>query len=170
MKGYKLIISDVNAMYTNINTDYAIDTFKKWFKQHKKYLPSDFTTDVILKSIRCLMKHNMFSISNRYFLKKNGTAMGTNVACMYATINYSYHEENNLLHLLYIKLYFRLINDAFIIVKDTPDIFQNVSTAINNFSLVGKRLTWKTDRPKEAVNFLDLTITIMEDIKKIKRI
>ena len=163
MKGYKLIISDANAMYTNINTDHAIDTLKKWFKQHEKDLPSDFNTELILLGIKYLMKNNVFSFGDRYFLQKNGTAMGTNVACMYATIYYSYHEENNLLHLSYIKFYRRLIDDAFIIVEDTADIHQKISADMDNFGPVGKRLTWKTDEPKEAVDFLDLTITIMED-------
>ena len=34
---------------------------------------------------------------------------------------------------------------------------------MDNFGPIGKRLTWKTDEPIEAVVFLDLTITIMED-------
>ena len=53
MNGYKLIISDANAMYTNINTDHAIDTLCKWFKQHEKDLPGDFKTELILKGM-CL--------------------------------------------------------------------------------------------------------------------
>ena len=148
MKGYRLIISDANAMYTNINTDHAIETLKKWFKQHEKDLPSDFNTDLILLGIEYLMKNNVFSFGDQYFLQKNGTAMGTNVACMYATIYYSYHEENNLLQLSYIKFYRRLIDDAFIIVEDTTDILQKVSVAMDNFSPIGKKLTWKTDEPK----------------------
>ena len=89
--------------------------------------------------------------------------MGTNVACMYATIYYSYHEENSLLCLSYIKFYRRLIDDAFIILEDTPEVFQNVSNAMEDFGPIGKQLTWKTDEPKDAVDFLDLTISIPED-------
>ena len=163
MKGYKLVISDANAMYTNINTDHAIDTLRKWFKQHEKDLPSNFQTELILKGIERLMKHNVFTFGDRYYLQKNGTAMGTNVACMYATIYYSYHEENSLLHLSYIKFYRRLIDDAFIIVEDTPEVFKNVSHAMDDFGPVGKRLTWKTEKPKDSVDFLDLTISILED-------
>ena len=163
MKGYKLIISDANAMYTNINTDHAIETLRKWFEQHNNDLPNDFNTKLILKGIERLMKHNVFTFGNRFFLQKNGTAMGTNVACMYATIYYSYHEENDLLHLSYIKFYRRLIDDAFIIVEDTPDIHQKVSKDMDEFGPEGKRLTWKTKQPKETVDFLDLTITIKHD-------
>mmetsp|Transcript_592 Transcript_592/g.651 ORF Transcript_592/g.651 Transcript_592/m.651 type:complete len:122 (-) Transcript_592:602-967(-) len=116
-------------------------------KTHKN-LPSNFNTDLILKGIERLMKQNVLLFGNRYFLQKNGTAMGTNVACMYSTIYYSYHVEKNFLHLSYIKFYCRLIDDAFIIVKATPDIFQKVSATMDNFGPVGKRLTWKTKYQK----------------------
>ena len=150
-------------MYTNINTDHTIDTLCEWLKQHKKELPGDFNTELILKGIEQLMKHNVFIFGNRYYLQKDGTAMGTNVACMYTTIYYSYYKENSLLHLSYIKFYCRLIDNAFIIVGDTPNVFQNVSNAMDDFCPVGKRLTWKTNEPNDAVDFLDLTISIPED-------
>lgn len=70
-------------MYTDINIDLAIFVQQKWFKIK---LPNDFNTDLILKMIERLMKYNVFTFGNRFFLQKNGTAMGTNVACMYVTI------------------------------------------------------------------------------------
>ena len=68
-----------------------------------------------------------------------------------------------LMHLSYIKFYQRLINKPFIIVKDAHDIFQNNSNFIENFGLVEKRPIWETGRPKDTVDFLDLTITITKD-------
>ena len=52
MKGFKLIISNANATYTNKNTDHAIDTLCKRFKQHEKDLPGNFKTEFILKGIK----------------------------------------------------------------------------------------------------------------------
>jgi len=43
MKGYKLIISNVNAMYTNINTDNTIGTLRKWSKKHTKIFQATST-------------------------------------------------------------------------------------------------------------------------------
>jgi len=92
----------------------------------------------------------------------NGTAMGTNVACMYATIYYSYHEETTLIHLPYIKFYRRLIDDAFIIIEaSTP--FSDLESNMNNFGPTEKRLNWEVELPAIKVDFLDLTITIQED-------
>ena len=102
---YKLVTSDADAFYTNINTQHAIETMKKWFQLHKNEIPNNFPLQLVLEGIKRLMKNNVFSFGNRYFLQLNGTAMGTNVACMYATIYYSYYEETTLAKLPYIKFF-----------------------------------------------------------------
>ena len=90
--------------------------------------------------------------------------MGTNVACMYATIYYSYHEECNLQHRSFIRFYRRLIDNAFIIfdptATDYDHPFETLKQAMNNFGPAEKRLTWDTEKPQTTVNFLDLTVTI----------
>ena len=73
MEGYKLIISNANAMYTNINTDHVIDTLRKWFKQHEKDLPGEFKTELILKGIERLMKHNLFTFGKILSPKKQNS-------------------------------------------------------------------------------------------------
>ena len=161
-KGYKLVTSDATAMYTNINTEHAIEIMGKWFELHAKEIPDDYPTDLVLTGIRRLMTNNTFSFGNRFFLQRNGTAMGTNVACMYATIYYSYHEEMQLLHLSYIKFYRRLIDDAFIIF-DPEASFEDLESNMNDFGPKNKRLHWKTEQPADAVDFLDLTLTIQPD-------
>ena len=158
----KLVTADATAMYTNINTDHAIDTLNRWFELHEAELPPDYPRALILLGIRRLMSQNVFTFGSRFFLQMNGTAMGTNVACMYATIYYSYHEETNLMHLSYIKFYRRLIDDAFIVIEDnTP--FADLESNMNNFGPEGKRLNWEVEQPATTVDFLDLTITIQED-------
>ena len=72
-------------------------------------------TTLILESIDRLMKYNVFTFGTRLFIQENGTAMGTNSACMYATIYYSYHEETQIMKHDSVKFYRRLIDDAFII-------------------------------------------------------
>jgi hypothetical protein len=161
-KGYKLVTSDATAMYTNINTEHAIEIIKKWFELHKNDLPENYPTTLVLIGIHRLMSNNTFTFGNRFFLQRNGTAMGTNVACMYATIYYSYHEETQLLHLSYIKFYRRLIDDAFIIF-DPSASFEALESNMNNFGPENKRLHWKTEQPANSVDFLDLTVTIQSD-------
>ena len=162
MKGCKFVTSDADSFYTNINTEHAIEVLEKWFKLHEEELPAGFPVELILLGIRRLMENNVFTFGSRFFLQTNGTAMGTNVACMYATIYYSYHEETELRFLPYNKFYRRLIDDALIIVdEDAP--YKHLCNNMNNFGPIEKRLTWKTEKLSNTVNFLDLTITIQED-------
>ena len=106
------------------------------------------------------MKHNVFSFGNRFSWQLNGTAMGTNVACMYATIYYSFHEEMVLLQIPSITFYRRLIDDAFILFKGREADYDNIVTAMNSFGPLAKRLEWVVDRPKNSANFLDLTVIL----------
>ena len=163
LQGCKLVSSDADAFYTNINTDHAIEILGKWFALHQEQLAENFPKELVLQGVKRLMENNVFTFGDRYFLQKNGTAMGTNVACMYATIYYSYHEEMQLLHLSYIKFYRRLIDDAFIIFDDRKGSFDDLESNMNDFGPTNKRLHWTTEQPATTIDFLDLTITIQDD-------
>jgi len=136
---------------------------EKWCDLHRNDIPEDFPRELVLKGIKRLMENNVFTFGDRFFLQLNGTAMGTNVACMYATIYYSYHEETQLIHLPSIKFYRRLIDDAFIIFDDTKGTFQELKNNMNDFGPTEKRLNWSTEEPADEINFLDLTIKIQND-------
>ena len=163
LQGCKLVTSDADAFYTNINTNHAIEIMEKWCDLHRNDIPEDFPRELVLKGIKRLMENNVFTFGDRFFLQLNGTAMGTNVACMYATIYYSYHEETQLIHLPSIKFYRRLIDDAFIIFDDTKGTFQELKNNMNDFGPTEKRLNWSTEEPADEINFLDLTIKIQND-------
>lgn len=105
LKGHKLVTSDANAFYTNINTQHAIDILGRWFILHVEEIPEGYPVDLILLGIRRLMEFNVFTFGNQFFSQINGTAMGMNVACMYVTIYYSYHEEMKLIYLPYVIFY-----------------------------------------------------------------
>ena len=86
LKGCKLVTSDAQSFYTNINTEHAIDILGRWFILHSQDLPPNFPVYLVLLGIERLTKNNVFTFRSRFFLQTNGTAMGTKVACMYATI------------------------------------------------------------------------------------
>jgi hypothetical protein len=160
-------------MYTNIDTDHSIDTMKAWFCLHRGQLPIGFPSQMILEATEIIMKSNVFQFDNTYWLQKIGTAMGTNMACLLATIYYSYHEETNLLPTYQhqplvpnqppaLLLYARLIDDS-VQVWDTaympPNMKQNLKKHISEAMSFGQ-LEWEVEEPSRQVNFLDLTITL----------
>ena len=90
----------------------------------------------------------------------NGTAMGTNAACMYATIYYSDHEETVIMKHPAIAFYRRLIDDAFIVMRDGYGNFEAVKALMDDFGPEGKRLEWEATDPTDSIPFLDLRVNI----------
>ena len=92
-----VVIADATSMHTNIDTDHGLHTLELWFELHAHELPPGFPVNMVLKAIELVMRNNIFQFDDTYWLQLTGTAMGTSLACMYATIYYSYHEETRLL-------------------------------------------------------------------------
>jgi len=49
-------------MYTNINTNHAIEIIELWFELHDDEIPADFPRKSALLSIKLLMSHNAYYI------------------------------------------------------------------------------------------------------------
>ena len=130
---------------------HAINILEKWILLHKEDLPENLPVDLILLGIRRLMEFNVFTFGSRYFLQLNGTAMGTNIACMWTTIYYSYYKETKLRLLLYMNFHRHLIDDAIMIVDKDVNI-KELLNHMDAFRPVGKRLTWDTDDPTSTAN------------------
>jgi hypothetical protein len=85
--------TDAVLMFTNIDIDHDIETLDKWFDLHQDQLPPSFPRAKILDGLDIIMRNNILSFGDDYFIQKNGTTMGTSTACAYVTIYYYYHEE-----------------------------------------------------------------------------
>ena len=158
--GAKVFTADANSMYTNIDTDHAIEVISAWLDSIKANLPTGFPFEAIKEAMILVMRNNLFEFGDLYFLQLLGTAMGTSAACMWATIYYAVHEittlipkyKNNLL------LFKRFIDDMFGIWIDdgTPNAWENFKLDTDDFGI----LTWEFEEPALSVAFLDLTINI----------
>jgi hypothetical protein len=89
----RLFTADDVSMYTNIDTKHGIQTIQKWSDLHRteilgKY-PS-FPFDLIMELLQLVMTKIVFQFDYCWLQQQNGTAMGMSVACIYATIYYSY--------------------------------------------------------------------------------
>ena len=183
-----LVTADAVSMYTNIDTQHGLQTLAKWFDLHTQQLPQGYPTQMVLKLLKLVMTNNVFQLDDTYWLQLSGTAMGTNVACMYATIYYSYLEETKILpryshqHSVMQQLapptrdpptftespllmHARLIDDACQIwdwaklpMEMKPNFTQNLSNEMKFGSL-----EWKVEKPSKSIDFLDLNISIQED-------
>ena len=181
--------ADAVSMYTNIDTNHGLQTLEKWFQLHAHELPARYPTQMVLKATRLVMFNNVFQFDDTYWLQLTGTAMGTSLACIYATIYFSYHEETRILpvyaqhHVVPpmrmppleapvpaltvppLLLHARLIDDAIQIwdfAHLTPEIQHNFKTHMEQELKFGT-LDWKAEPLAKQVDFLDLTISLEKD-------
>ena len=170
----RLITADAVSMYTNIDTTHGIATLRNWLELHTPELPPDFPTDFVINATQLIMTANVFQFDDTFWLQLCGTAMGTSLACMYATIYYSFHEEIHLFPRFSqtlpahntanpLILYARLIDDAFQIWDfaklPTPITATNFVSSLGQHMQFGT-LRWDVEQPSKSVNFLDLNITV----------
>jgi hypothetical protein len=164
----RLFSVDAVGMYVNIDTEHAVATLRKWFALHKAkgQLPKDYPVELVVQGTRLVMTNNVFDFDDVSFQQLNGTAMGTSMACMYATIYYSYHEETAIIPKkdeLGIVFFRRFIDDGFVIQLMTPGVHARLVHIFNSFGEKGKRLQWTSTSPSNTVNFLDLGLYIDKD-------
>ena len=157
-----LFTADARSMYTNIDTEHALEVIGKWLDKlyREGKLPRDFPLEAVKEAMAIVMRNNTFEWGDLRFLQLIGTAMGTSAACMWATIYFGVHESTTLMpkfgrHLL---LFCRFIDDIFGIWIGNPSglYFNQLIEYTNNFGL----LKWDFSTPSKSVDFLDLTIYI----------
>jgi hypothetical protein len=164
----RIFTSDAVSMYTNIDTNHGLDTIGKWLDLHRMEILAEhdnFPFALIMDLLRLVMTNNVFQFDDCWYHQQNGTAMGTSVACVYATIYYSYHEETTILpnyksSLLY---YRRFIDDVLAIWIPPPN--SSTTSADSTWQQFKQDLTfgtleWETEDLAQSVNFLDLTIYV----------
>ena len=71
----KLFTADATAMYTNIDTDIALEAFSFLFEHYKEEIPSDFPKAFFLSALEIIMKCNLYQFDDTYWLQKDGAAM-----------------------------------------------------------------------------------------------
>lgn len=162
--GTRIFTADAVSMYTNIDTQHGITTIRNFLLQHKDELPFAFPSDLLVEVLKEIMTNNIFDFGDTHWIQLSGTAMGTSCACMYATLYYAHHENNNIIpqYSNRLKYYRRFIDDGigiWVPLDDGNDAteWENFKNELNNFG----KLEWECTKLSESVDFLDLTITIV---------
>jgi hypothetical protein len=161
-KGACLFSADATTMYTNTNTNLGISSIRDFITTHQDKLPSDFPTNLFLLVLTLVMKLNVFTFADTYWLQLAWTAMGTPVACSYATVSFGHYENTTVLtqfksNLIYYKRY---IDD--VIGLWMPSKINNAETwtQFKNVLCDWGHLKWTVEEPASSIHFLDLNISI----------
>jgi hypothetical protein len=105
-----LISANAKSMYTNIDTNLGLGTLRDFLNTNSTKISPNFPTHLFLQIMETTIKNNIFSFQNTYWLQFSGTAMGTPVACAYATVTYGHYKNSEILptfssNLLYYRRY-----------------------------------------------------------------
>jgi len=157
-----LFTADAVSMYTNIDTDHALNIIGEYIDKnrgctwHPKALKS--ALDLIMRNMICVF-------GDLHFRQLKGTAMGTPPAPPWATIYFGIHEHNILGgYVDVLKLYKRFIDDivGIWLTHPIPEVDDQLWTEfkadINNGGL-----DWEFSKRGKEVAFMDLTIRIVDD-------
>ena len=157
--GAKLFVADAVGMYTNISTSHGITVINDWIDDYSDELPLDFPVAAVKDALKLVMNNNIFEFGDSFFEQISGCAMGTPVACIYATLYYAYHERTTLLvkYKDNLPLMRRFIDDIFGIwvPSGNPNAWEEFERDLP-FGI----LQWDLEKLTTTVNFLDLSISI----------
>ena len=85
---------DVTSLYTNISHELGIEAISHWIEKFPDFLVDDrFTKDFITEAVRSVLENNNFKFDGELWHQLVGTAMGTNVAVIYAILVMAYLER-----------------------------------------------------------------------------
>jgi len=93
----KLFTANASSMYTNMDTTTGIQAMQHLLELYHEHIPTNFPRDFFLTTLEIVMKNNIFSFGDTFWLQLQGTAMGTPAAPLYSIITYGVHENTHIL-------------------------------------------------------------------------
>lgn len=161
-----LFTSDAKSMYTNIRTEPALHHISEYIKsvRHEPRF-NHLCPEALIEALHIVFENNMFKFGDTYWHQISGTAMGTPPAPAWATIFYALHENGLIPRWIELLLFYkRFIDDVIGIwlvdadpVKDKQN-WDKFCADMNDWH----GLEWDCERPSKTVNFMDMTVTIVD--------
>ena len=160
-----LVTFDVESLYTNIPHTLGLDAINFWLQKHPEDIPSRINKNFILEGIKFILENNYFCFNNEFYLQVKGTAMGTKVAPIYATLVLAYLEEQ-----LYIRLekdfnhqfsqyveenFKRFLDDCFILFTKSDNELEKLYQYLNDLH---PSLKFTMDSNAHQLPFLDTMV------------
>eukprot|EP00956_Cyclotella_meneghiniana_P003689 scaffold4479_cov46-Cyclotella_meneghiniana.AAC.2 len=159
----RLFTADAESMYTNIPTDVAVEVISAYIIVQRG---DNNSTEALISALQLVFKFNFLKFGDTYWQQISGTAMGTPPAPAWAILYYALH-ENELVQRWPQNLFFykQFIDDVIGIRIPIPDPSQDAqfwSDFCKDMNAC-EGLKWKCESPSKKVNFMDLTISIVNN-------
>ena len=155
---------DVENLNGSINHETGLEAVKFWMETVPRET-SRISNNFILASIRIILENNIFQFNGSFYRQRRGTAMGTKMAPIYATLTLGFLERklyltihNNYKFDIYknfIQYYFRYLDDILVLYDKEALPVNEILNLLNN---ICPDLKFNLETSGEAVNFLDIKI------------
>ena len=159
---------DVENLYGSITHDVGLEAIHFWLNKQ----PQDsfrFSNEFIISSIKIILENNIFQFDGHFYKQLKGTAMGTKMAPIYATLTLGYLElklsatiQNHFSNAIYNnfrKFYFRYLDDILIFFKTSELSIEEISNLLNEMN---NNIKFQLESSGSKINFLDIQILINE--------
>ena len=151
-----LVTADVTSLYTNIKLGEAYCVLYAFLYRYKDFYNTEARAAMLVNFIKVVMENNYFTYRGNIFKQICGTAMGCNVAPVFANLFVAAYEWWNIFNkeVEKPKIYLRYIDDVFFIWAN-PDTLSDFKELINDMS-PSLKFTFEQG---DSVSFLDVKIT-----------
>ena len=152
-----LVTADITSMYTNIPHQEAIDSIASIIEENRSTMPKITPhQNVIRMFLHFILKQNFFQFMDKFYLQKEGVAMGCNVAPALANI-FMHDLEKTMLKPFekQIHIYRRYIDDIFFIWRSTA---KKLETFMEHCNTTHPSIKFTFVSSKQKIDFLDVTV------------
>ena len=163
-KESNLATYDIENLYGNITHELGLEAINFWLSE-KPPESHRISNEFILGAIRLILENNIFFFNDMYYRQLKGTAMGTKMAPIYATLvlgflekklyNEIYTNYDVNTYLSFKNYYFRYLDDVLIIYDENKLPLETITTLLNNLCV---NFHFKLESSGQQVHFLDICI------------
>lgn len=155
-----LFTIDIDALYTNIQTDLGLKAVRDIFGRFPDPVRPD---KELLELLEISLNRNDFEFNQNYFLQVHGTAMGKKFAPAYANIYMADWERTVFQKCTKVpSLYLRFLDDIFGIWPHSKEDFDEFIAILNNHH---SSISVKYNLQSEKIEFLDTEVYIQGEGK-----
>ena len=158
-----LFTSDATSMYTNIQTEPALQVISAYLRSMEDVKFDHYDADALIDALEIVFRNNYFKLGDTFWQQQSGTGMGISPAPPWATIFYALHEETLMAKWSKnLAFYKRFIDDVIGIWLADPDpavnerLWGEFQADMNQWH----GLEWTCTEPSLRCDFMDLTISI----------
>lgn len=159
-----MFTADCTSMYTNINTEVALDLIGKYLRDNIDLL-EECDVDALIDALHLVMNNMIFQFGDLFYRQTTGTAMGVPPAVDWANIYFGLHEMeflDNSIFSAHLYFYKRFVDDVFgiWIPHHDPTIDEQLWASFVNIVNGFHNMEWTFSRRSTRVEFMDLDIEL----------